>query len=174
MSIGTPRKGPSGSVPAAAARAFSKSGMITALSVGLRRSMRAIAASTISSGVVLRLRISSAWAVASRKASSSDMHPTVRHHRPPAQHQSWRTAAAKLPKDAEAGSAGLGKTLAHSAGRPTLAPTSRDEVSARALEVAEHAPPPLRRRPELLPDGRLHPAGGLVRPLLHVHVQPEE
>ncbi len=47
-SIGTPRNGPPGSSAAAASRAFSNSGVITALSFGLIASIRSIAASTSS------------------------------------------------------------------------------------------------------------------------------
>ena len=65
---GTPRNGPSGSSPAAASRALSNSGVITALSSGFSRSMRAIASSTSSVGLASPVRTSSAWAVASRPA----------------------------------------------------------------------------------------------------------
>src|SRR5262249_15837224 len=73
---GTPRKGPGGKVELRAwVRAFSKSGVITALSCGLTFSIRAIAASTSSSGVTSPLRTSSAWAVASKRARSVAMTP---------------------------------------------------------------------------------------------------
>lgn len=63
---GTPRNGPVGSSrETAAARASSKSGVITALMAGFTRSIRAMAASTSSSGVSSRRRTSSACAVAS-------------------------------------------------------------------------------------------------------------
>ncbi len=48
---GTPRRGPSGSAARAARRASSNSGLTIAPSSGSRRSLRAIAASTSSSGV---------------------------------------------------------------------------------------------------------------------------
>lgn len=65
---GTPRKGPSGSSPAAASRALSKRGVTTALSSGSRRSMRSIASSTSSAGLASPVRTNSAWAVASTAA----------------------------------------------------------------------------------------------------------
>src|SRR5919106_4917185 len=68
---GTPRKGPLGiSARMACARAFSKSGVITALSYGLTFSIRAIAASTSSTGFTSPFRTNSAWAIPSRNASS--------------------------------------------------------------------------------------------------------
>ena len=71
---GTPRKGPLAMLPrAACARAFSKRGVITALSCGLSCSMRAIAASTSSSGVTSRFRISAACAMPSNNARSVDI-----------------------------------------------------------------------------------------------------
>lgn len=57
---GTPRNGPSGSTDAACARADSNSGVITALSCGLIRSMRSIAASTSSRGLACPVATSSA------------------------------------------------------------------------------------------------------------------
>src|SRR5215472_7123212 len=75
---GTPRNGPLGkSGETAAFRASSNSGVITALSVGLSRSMRAIAASTNSRGVSSRRRTSSACAVASIVESSSMFSPML-------------------------------------------------------------------------------------------------
>src|SRR5207245_10206983 len=66
---GTPRKGPSGSVPAASLRARSKDRWITALSFGFSDSIAAIARSTSSLGEASRLRTNSACAVASRLVS---------------------------------------------------------------------------------------------------------
>ncbi len=68
---GTPRNGPSGSGPAAVARADSNRGVITALSAGFRASIRAMAASTSSVGVISPRRTRSACAVASSHASAS-------------------------------------------------------------------------------------------------------
>src|SRR5271170_4642805 len=69
-SSGTPRKGPSGSVPRAAASAFSERSVMTALSCGLSASMRFSASSTSSAGETSPERTSSACAVASRFANS--------------------------------------------------------------------------------------------------------
>ena len=68
--IGTPRNGPSGRLPRACVRARSNNGWMTALSSPFSFSMRAIAASTSSSGLASPERTSSAWAVASRVARS--------------------------------------------------------------------------------------------------------
>jgi hypothetical protein len=65
---GTPRKGPSGRTPSAAALACSYMRWTTALSLGLTFSMAAIAASTSSRGWTSRLRTRSARAVASSEA----------------------------------------------------------------------------------------------------------
>ena len=59
-SMGTPRKGPSGSLPAAASRAFSNSGVITAFSSGFSRSIRSMAESTSSAGLASPDRTSAA------------------------------------------------------------------------------------------------------------------
>src|SRR5439155_417365 len=89
---GTPRNGPRGKSGAAAwARAFSKSGMMTALSFGLTRSMRAIAASTRAEGVISPRRTRSAWATASRKASLSSMRAP--YDRPTFRHKKWYSRA---------------------------------------------------------------------------------
>src|SRR2546426_9878813 len=61
--------------------------MMTAFSLGLTASMRAIAASTSAEGLSSPRRTSSAWAVASRKASSSDMRPP--YDRPTPGHKKW-------------------------------------------------------------------------------------
>ena len=78
-SSGTARRGRARAAdsPPARSRAGSRAGRVTALSCGLRRSQRAIAASTSSRGVSSRRRTNSAWAVASRKAISSSM-PALR------------------------------------------------------------------------------------------------
>ena len=68
---GTGRAGRSAA--AAAARARSSAGWMTAFSCGFSRSRRAMAASTSSRGETSPRRTSSAWAVASRAARSSDM-----------------------------------------------------------------------------------------------------
>src|ERR1700679_1893677 len=75
--MGTPRKGPSGSDPAASARARSNSGWMTAFSSGFNFSIRAMAPSTNSAGEASPFRTSSAWAVASIHAVSSLMPATV-------------------------------------------------------------------------------------------------
>ena len=69
-SSGTPRKGPSGSSPAASSRAASKRVRMTASSLGLRASIRAIAPSTSSAAVTSPRRTRSACAVASSQATS--------------------------------------------------------------------------------------------------------
>src|SRR5690349_24223901 len=81
--IGTPRNGPSGSVPAACARACSNRVRITASSRGLTASIRAIAASTRSFGLTSPRRTRSAWAVASSQVIS------VTHGTLPSQPQRW-------------------------------------------------------------------------------------
>src|SRR5215218_10301868 len=63
--MGTPRNGPSGRSPAASVRAASKRSRITALSCGLTRSMRSIAASTSSLGLTSPRRTRSTRPVAS-------------------------------------------------------------------------------------------------------------
>src|SRR5215469_5043006 len=68
---GTPRKGPFGSGPRAESRAFSNMGVTTAQKEGFNFSMRAIAASTNSRGVICLRCTRSACAVASRSGSSS-------------------------------------------------------------------------------------------------------
>src|SRR5690348_11737250 len=68
--IGTPRNGPSGSVPAACTRAWSNLVLITASSRGLTASIRAIAASTRSFGLTSPRRTRSACAVASSQVIS--------------------------------------------------------------------------------------------------------
>ncbi len=69
--IGTPRNGPSGSWSlAAASRARSNSGWITALRSWFKASIRAIAASTSSIGCASPLRTRAAWSVASSIARS--------------------------------------------------------------------------------------------------------
>src|SRR5439155_18593995 len=65
--------------------------MMTAFSFGLTASMRAIAASTSAEGLSSPRRTSSAWAVASRKASSSDMRPP--YDRPTPGHKKWYSRA---------------------------------------------------------------------------------
>src|SRR5205823_9684602 len=71
---GTPRNGPSGrSGEDAASLALSNRGWITALSSGLTRSIRSMAASTSSFAVASPRRTSSACAVASSQARSSAM-----------------------------------------------------------------------------------------------------
>src|SRR5215472_10691459 len=62
---GTPRNGPSGTSPAASARAWSNRVLITASSRGFTASMRPMAASTSSAGLASPRRASSACAVAS-------------------------------------------------------------------------------------------------------------
>ena len=62
---GTPRNGPSGSVPAASRRAASNRSWITALISGFTFSMRSMAASTNSRGDTFPSRTSAACAVAS-------------------------------------------------------------------------------------------------------------
>src|SRR5580658_320292 len=78
---GTPRNGPSGSLPLASARARSKSGWITALSAGFRRSIRSIAPSTNSCGDAAPLETSCACAVASSHWTSviAERYPGPRH-----------------------------------------------------------------------------------------------
>src|SRR5215467_1576527 len=68
--IGTPRNGPSGSVPSASARAWSNLVRITAFSCGLTASIRVIAASTRSFGPTSPRRTRSACAVASSQVIS--------------------------------------------------------------------------------------------------------
>src|SRR6516162_7312006 len=80
---GTPRNGPSGSAPAAVARARSKSSWITAFSCGLSFSMRVIASATSSAGDTCSVRTSSACAVASSHATSSLTRVTVARRTPP-------------------------------------------------------------------------------------------
>ena len=63
--MGTPRKGPSGRSPSAAANPFSNNGVMTAFSWGLSASIRSIAASASSRGVASPDRTCSAMAVAS-------------------------------------------------------------------------------------------------------------
>src|SRR5437870_7885729 len=65
--------------------------MMTAFSFGLTASMRAIAASTSAEGLSSPRRTSSAWAVASRKASSSDIRPP--YDRPTPGHKKWYNRA---------------------------------------------------------------------------------
>jgi len=67
---GTPEKGPSAGATAASARARSNIGVTTALSLGFRLSMRAIAASTSSRGLTDFSRTSAACAVASSRQNS--------------------------------------------------------------------------------------------------------
>jgi len=83
-SIGTPKSGPSGSPRDTSAWAASKSGRITALSGGLRASMRSMAASRRSIGATSPARTSPAMAVASRSSNSGrrTVHPY--HGRAPA------------------------------------------------------------------------------------------
>src|SRR5690349_10969617 len=81
--IGTPRNGPSGSVPAACARAWSNLVRITASSRGLIASIRPIAASTRSSGLTSPRRTRSACAVASSQVIS------VTHGTLPSQPRRW-------------------------------------------------------------------------------------
>src|SRR5438093_11646743 len=74
-SNGTPRMNPLGSAgEAARAGAFSKSGMMSAFSSRSSLSIRAIAASTSSTGLTFRRCTRSACAVASRNANSSLIH----------------------------------------------------------------------------------------------------
>src|SRR5438876_5767344 len=65
--------------------------MMTALSFGLTRSMRAIAASTRAEGVISPRRTRSAWATASRKASLSSMRAP--YDRPTPGHKKWYSPA---------------------------------------------------------------------------------
>ena len=84
-SIGTPRNGPAGRSEAAAwARARSNWRVITEPSSGSSLSMRAIAASTSSSGFTSPRRTSSAWAVASSSERESAIAPMLRLGRRPA------------------------------------------------------------------------------------------
>src|SRR5439155_1562038 len=69
----------------------SKSGMMTAFSFGLTASTRAMAASTSAEGLSLPRRTSSAWAVASRVASSSDM--PAPYDSPAPGHKKWYSGA---------------------------------------------------------------------------------
>src|SRR5262249_28924270 len=71
MSVGTPRNGPWGSGPAAAARARSRAGCTTQPRSESIRDTRAMAASTSSAGEIAPSCTSRAWAVASRRARSS-------------------------------------------------------------------------------------------------------
>src|SRR3974390_1649652 len=80
---GTPRNGPSGSAPAAVARARSKSSWITAFSCGLSFSIRVIASATSSAGDTCSVRTSSACAVASSHAPSALTRVTVARRTPP-------------------------------------------------------------------------------------------